>query len=48
MVTGVFGVWVRRALGGNTGDTLGAACELAEVVPVVVLACYSAALSAPA
>jgi adenosylcobinamide-GDP ribazoletransferase len=29
-VNGIFGRWCRRRLGGATGDTLGAACELTE------------------
>ncbi len=32
----------RRRIGGYTGDTLGASCELAETVPVVVLALWPA------
>ena len=32
----------RRRIGGYTGDTLGASCELAETVPIVVLALWPA------
>jgi adenosylcobinamide-GDP ribazoletransferase len=32
----------RRRIGGFTGDTLGASCELAEIVPVLVLAVWPA------
>jgi adenosylcobinamide-GDP ribazoletransferase len=32
-------IWdLRRVLGGATGDTVGASCELAEVIPALVLA----------
>jgi adenosylcobinamide-GDP ribazoletransferase len=33
----VFALWCRSKIGGYTGDTLGAACELAEVVPALVV-----------
>lgn len=33
-------IYVYRKLGGATGDTFGAACELVETVPAVVLACW--------
>lgn len=36
-VTALFALWCRAKIGGYTGDTLGAACELAEVVPALVL-----------
>ncbi len=39
-VAAVFGWHVRRVLGGMTGDTLGAVCELGEVVPVVTMAIW--------
>ncbi len=32
----------RRKIGGFTGDTLGASCEIAEIVPAVVLALWPA------
>lgn len=34
----VFSRWCQRKIGGFTGDTLGAACELAETMPVLVAA----------
>jgi adenosylcobinamide-GDP ribazoletransferase len=36
-VTGLFALWCRAKIGGYTGDTLGAACELAEVAPALVV-----------
>ena len=39
-VTMVFSYWCRRKIGGFTGDTLGAACEIAEVVPALVAASW--------
>ena len=40
-VAAVFGWQVRRVLGGMTGDTLGAVCEIAEMVPVVAMAMWA-------
>jgi adenosylcobinamide-GDP ribazoletransferase len=41
-VTGVtvllFSVWCRRKIGGATGDTLGAVCELTEMAVAVGMA----------
>ncbi|RLC48039.1 MAG: adenosylcobinamide-GDP ribazoletransferase [Candidatus Coatesbacteria bacterium] len=37
LVVLIFCVWCYRKIGGATGDTLGAACEIAEVVPSVVM-----------
>jgi adenosylcobinamide-GDP ribazoletransferase len=37
-LTLVFSFWCRGKIGGFTGDTLGAACELAELVPPLVAA----------
>lgn len=37
-LTLVFSFWSLRKIGGFTGDTLGAACELAEVLPALVAA----------
>lgn len=37
-LTLVFSFWCMRKIGGFTGDTLGAACELAEVLPALVAA----------
>ncbi len=36
-LTALFALWCRAKIGGCTGDTLGAACELAEVVPALVV-----------
>ena len=38
MVTMAFAAYTYRKIRGTTGDTLGAACELAEVVPALILA----------
>jgi len=38
MATGIFSAHVFRKIGGATGDTLGAVCELSEVVAVILLA----------
>ncbi len=35
-VVAVFSLWCRKKIGGYTGDTLGAAVELAEVIPSLV------------
>jgi adenosylcobinamide-GDP ribazoletransferase len=43
MVLAVISGWLvicRRKIGGFTGDTLGASCEIAEIVPVIVLALW--------
>ncbi len=40
IATLVFSCWCRRKIGGFTGDTLGAACEIAEVIPALVGACW--------
>jgi len=34
----LFGLWCKKVLGGTTGDTLGAVCELTETTVVVFLA----------
>ena len=36
----LFSAWAYRRIGGATGDTLGAACEIAEVVPALVLSAW--------
>ncbi len=36
-VTGAVSLWSRRKIGGFTGDTLGAACELSETVPALIV-----------
>jgi adenosylcobinamide-GDP ribazoletransferase len=38
MITALFSLYCHRKIGGMTGDTLGAACELAEVAMVTTLA----------
>jgi adenosylcobinamide-GDP ribazoletransferase len=38
---GLVSLWSRRKIGGFTGDTLGAACEIVEAIPALVL-CSSA------
>jgi len=40
-VTAIFALWCRARIGGYTGDTLGAACELAEVVPALVVLMFA-------
>jgi len=35
--TALFALWCLAKIGGYTGDTLGAACEIAEVVPALVV-----------
>jgi adenosylcobinamide-GDP ribazoletransferase len=37
-VAAVFAVYLWRKIGGTTGDTFGAVCELAETVPAIVMA----------
>ena len=32
----IFALWCRRKIGGFTGDTLGAGCELAEMIPALL------------
>jgi adenosylcobinamide-GDP ribazoletransferase len=39
--TVIFALWCRAKIGGYTGDTLGAACELAEVVPALVVLMFA-------
>jgi adenosylcobinamide-GDP ribazoletransferase len=36
VVTGVVSIWCWRKIGGFTGDTLGAACEISEAVPALI------------
>jgi adenosylcobinamide-GDP ribazoletransferase len=36
LVTVLVSVWCRRRIGGFTGDTLGAACEISEAVPALI------------
>ena len=35
-----FSLWCRNKIGGFTGDTLGAGCELAELVPALLAAAW--------
>ena len=35
-ITTIFSIWCYRKIGGFTGDTLGASCEIAEVIPPLV------------
>ncbi len=37
-----FGVWCKKIIGGTTGDTLGAICEITEANAAIVLACLFA------
>lgn len=39
ITTALLSRWSQRKIGGFTGDTLGAACEIAEVAPALVAAC---------
>lgn len=39
VTTALLALWSQRKIGGFTGDTLGAACEIAEVAPVLAAAC---------
>ncbi len=36
----LFSVYTYRRIGGATGDTLGAACEIAELVPAMAMAVW--------
>jgi adenosylcobinamide-GDP ribazoletransferase len=40
LCTLIFSFFCRRKIGGFTGDTLGAACEIAEVVPALIAASW--------
>lgn len=35
-----FGYWCKKAIGGTTGDTLGAVCEISEATTAIFLAVY--------
>ncbi|MEI8235154.1 MAG: adenosylcobinamide-GDP ribazoletransferase [Verrucomicrobiota bacterium] len=37
---GIFSVWCRSKIGGFTGDTLGAGCELVELIPALAAAAW--------
>lgn len=36
----IFAVYTYRRIGGATGDTLGAACEIAELIPAMAMAAW--------
>lgn len=38
----LFGFWCKRIIGGMTGDTLGAVCEITETSVAIVLSCFLA------
>ena len=38
----IFSLWCRKMIGGFTGDTLGAGCELAEVIPALLAVAWAA------
>ncbi len=40
LVAMTFSSWRRRKIGGFTGDIQGAGCEIADVGPAVVAACW--------
>jgi adenosylcobinamide-GDP ribazoletransferase len=40
LLTLIFSFFCRRKIGGFTGDTLGAACEIAELVPALIAASW--------
>jgi adenosylcobinamide-GDP ribazoletransferase len=40
LMTILFSFWCRRKIGGFTGDTLGAACEIAEILPALICASW--------
>ncbi|MFH0938110.1 MAG: adenosylcobinamide-GDP ribazoletransferase [Planctomycetota bacterium] len=41
LVTLLFSAWCYRKIGGLTGDTLGAVCELTEIVPALVMTAWA-------
>ncbi len=41
LLTIIFSAYSRRMIGGYTGDTLGAGCELAEIIPALIPAIYA-------
>ncbi|MCX8032159.1 MAG: adenosylcobinamide-GDP ribazoletransferase [Thermoleophilia bacterium] len=43
LFAGIFGLVCRRRLGGYTGDTLGATSEIAECIPLLVIALWQGA-----
>lgn len=36
----IIGIWCSKAIGGTTGDTLGASCELTETIVALVISAY--------
>jgi adenosylcobinamide-GDP ribazoletransferase len=40
LMTILFSLWCRNKIGGFTGDTLGAACEIAEILPALICASW--------
>jgi len=40
VVTLVFSYWCKAKIGGFTGDTLGASCEIIELIPALIAAAY--------
>lgn len=40
LMTTLFSLWCRKKIGGFTGDTLGAACEIAEILPALICASW--------
>jgi adenosylcobinamide-GDP ribazoletransferase len=40
LLTLIFSFFCKRKIGGFTGDTLGAACEIAEVAPALIAASW--------
>jgi len=40
VVVALFGVWCKRMIGGITGDTLGAACEIIETTVAIALSIF--------
>ncbi len=40
LMTIVFSLWCRKKIGGFTGDTLGAVCEITEILPALICASW--------
>jgi adenosylcobinamide-GDP ribazoletransferase len=41
LIAALFSVYCFRKIGGYTGDTLGASCEITEIIPVLVAVALS-------